>query len=328
MNQRTPIVVTGGAGYIGSHTCKALAAAGFEPVSFDSLVNGHRELVRWGPFEAGDLLDPRSIRAVLERYAPAAVVHFAAFAYVGQSVREPAAYYRNNVAGTLNLLDAMVAAGTARIVFSSTCAVYGEPERMPITEDVMARPVNPYGRTKLAVEGMLADFGAAYGIESVCLRYFNAAGADPEAETGEDHRPETHLVPLVLDAAAGRRPSVTVNGTDYATPDGTCIRDFIHVSDLAGAHVLAVEHLLAGGGSEVVNLGSGRGASVREVIETARAVTGREIRVETGPRRPGDPPVLIGSWRKAERVLRWRPLRSDMETIIADAWRWHRKRFA
>jgi len=322
------VLVTGGAGYIGSVTAKALAGEGHEVVVFDNLVYGHRDFVKWGEFVEGDLLDRGAITEVLKRYRPGAVMHFAAYALVGESVRDPGKYYRNNVTGGLNLLLAMRETGVERMVFSSTCAVYGIPERLPITEDTPTRPINPYGRTKLAFEGMLEDFFTAYGTRSVSLRYFNAAGADPDGETGEDHDPETHLIPLVLDAAAGRRPSVTINGTDYDTPDGTCIRDYIHVADLARAHVLALEYLEGGGRPLVLNLGTSKGFSVREVIKTARKVTGRDFHVVEGPRRPGDPPRLVASCEKAERVLGWRPRLGSLETIIEDAWRWYGKRFS
>ncbi len=322
------ILVTGGAGYIGSHACKALFKKGFDVVVFDNLEYGHSDLARWGTLVQGDLLDRAVLASVFRKYAPEAVMHFAAYAYVGESVADPARYYQNNVLGSFNLAEAARAHGVEKIIFSSTCAVYGKPERVPITEDMPLNPINPYGNTKLAIERLLEDYEGAYGLKSVRLRYFNAAGADPEGETGEDHTPETHLIPLVLDAASGRREAITINGDDYDTPDGTCVRDYIHVTDLAGAHVLALEYLIKGGETAAVNLGNSRGHSVKEVIETTKEITGREFKVITGPRRPGDPPVLVGSNKVAERVLGWKPKRGDLKTIMKDAWRWHQKRFS
>jgi len=318
----TSILVTGGAGYIGSHACKALAAAGYTPVSYDNLVYGHREAVRWGPFEHGDIADPVRLAEVLHRHRPSAVMHFAAYAYVGESVSDPAKYYRNNVAGTLNLLEAARAFGIERFIFSSTCATYGEPQQVPIPEDHPQRPVNPYGTTKLMIEQMLRDFDQAYGLRSIALRYFNAAGADPEGETGEDHDPETHLIPLALDAALGRRPPLTVFGDDYPTPDGTCIRDYIHVTDLAQAHVLALRALEQGVASTAYNLGNGQGFSVLEVIRAIRRVTGREVPYTLGPRRPGDPPRLVGDAQRIVAELGWQPQFADLEGLLATAWRW------
>jgi UDP-arabinose 4-epimerase len=317
------ILVTGGAGYIGSHTCKALARAGYAPVAYDNLVYGHPWAVQWGPLEVGDILDRDRLDEVLDRYRPAAVLHFAAFAYVGESVAEPARYYRNNVAGSLNLLEAMLDHEIDKFIFSSTCATYGIPDEIPITEAHPQRPVNPYGSSKLMIEKMMEDFDAAYGLRSIALRYFNAAGADPDCETGEDHDPETHLIPLVLDAAAGRRESITVFGTDYDTPDGTCIRDYIHVTDLADAHVLALQALERGASSDVYNLGNGQGFSVREVIDTARKVTGRPIPEIAGARRPGDPHRLVGDAGKISARLGWQPSYPDLDSIIRTAWHWH-----
>jgi UDP-glucose-4-epimerase GalE len=317
------VLVTGGAGYVGSHACKALAAAGYRPVTYDNLGRGHRELVRWGPLEEGDLLDAARLDAVLEQYRPGSVMHFAAFAYVGESVADPALYYRNNVQGSLTLLDAMRRHGIDRFVFSSTCAVYGVPERVPITEDEKRRPINPYGSSKLMVETMLEEFHRAYGMRYVALRYFNAAGADPDGEIGEWHEPETHLIPLVLDAAAGRRPHVEIYGEDYDTPDGTCIRDYIHVSDLATAHVLALGYLDAGGEPGAFNLGNAAGTSVREVIAIASEVTGRRVPVRTAPRRPGDPPKLVADSSRITKALGWQPKHSDIRGIISTAWAWH-----
>ncbi|MDF1594332.1 MAG: UDP-glucose 4-epimerase GalE, partial [Desulfobacterales bacterium] len=273
----TNVLVTGGAGYIGSHACKALAKAGYTPVTYDNLIYGHTWAVKWGPFEKGDILDRQRLDAVIEKYKPDAVMHFAAFAYVGESVENPGKYYRNNVVGSLTILEAMRDHGIRNIVFSSTCAVYGNPETVPIPEDHSTKPINPYGVSKFTVERMLEDFSNIHDMGYVSLRYFNAAGADPDAEIGEDHDPETHLIPLVLDAAAGRSENVKIFGTDYDTPDGTCIRDYVHVSDLADAHVLALEYLKETGKSDSFNLGNGNGFSVREVIETAREIAGKNI---------------------------------------------------
>lgn len=316
------VLVTGGAGYIGSHACKALARAGFTPIAYDNLVYGHEWAVRWGPLEKGDILDGARLSEVILRHAPVAVIHFAAFAYVGESVSDPAKYYRNNLTGTLELLAAMRAHGVDRIVFSSSCATYGIPDQVPVREDTPQSPINPYGASKLMVERVLADYGRAYGLKSASLRYFNAAGADEDCETGEDHDPETHLIPLVLDAARGRRPHVTVFGDDYPTPDGTCIRDFVHVSDLADAHVLAMRALAAGLPRAAYNLGTGTGHSVAAIIAAARKVTGRDFAVVKGPRRPGDPPVLVADARNAKRDLGWSPRLTAIDDIVATAWRW------
>ncbi len=321
------VLVTGGAGYIGSHACKALAAAGHEPIAYDNLVYGHRDLVRWGPLEEGDTADRARLDAVLEAYRPEAAMHFAAYAYVGESVTDPGKYWANNVNGSLVLLEALRDHGVGRVVFSSTCATYGEPSTVPIPDDHAQWPVNPYGWSKLAVERMLADFHRAHGLRSVALRYFNAAGADPEGEAGEHHEPETHLIPLILDAALGRCEAVTVFGDDYPTPDGTCIRDYIHVGDLADAHVLALEWLGSNDAAGAFNLGNGQGFSVREVIDCARRVTGRKIEARVGPRRAGDPPALVGDASRARAELGWRPRLDDLETIVATAWRWHQARF-
>jgi UDP-glucose-4-epimerase GalE len=321
------ILITGGAGYVGSHCTKALAAAGHNSVVFDNLLFGHREFARWGPLIEGDIRDASALDAVFSAYRFDAVMHFAALAYVGESVNAPGRYYDVNVNGTRTLLDAMVRAGVRSIIFSSSCAIYGEPERMPITERTAPNPINPYGFSKLVCERMMDDFDLAHGLKSARLRYFNAAGADPTAEIGEDHDPETHLIPLVLDAASGKRPNVTVYGTDYPTPDGTAVRDYVHVDDLARAHVLALQHLLNKGDTIAVNLGTGHGASVRQVIDTARRITGREIAVRDASRRAGDPPVLVADAKKASEVLGWAPQYSDLAAIITDAWRWHNKRF-
>ncbi|BCU06778.1 UDP-glucose 4-epimerase GalE [Allochromatium tepidum] len=321
-----PVLVTGGAGYIGSHTCKALARAGYRPITLDNLVYGHEWAVRWGPLEIGDISDRTCLDAVIARHRPEAVIHFAAYAYVGESVRDPGRYYRNNVAGTLTLLEAMRDHAIPHIVFSSTCATYGVPDRTPITEDHPQRPINPYGASKLMVERILADFEQAHGLGWIALRYFNAAGADPEGEIGEDHDPETHLIPLALQAAAGRGPQLQVFGDDYPTPDGSCIRDYIHVADLAEAHVKSLAHLRAGEASGAFNLGTGQGASVLEVIAAVEHVTGRPVPREIGPRRPGDPPVLYADADKARRLLGWEPRYREPAETIEHAWKWHRSR--
>ncbi|THD77695.1 MAG: UDP-glucose 4-epimerase GalE [Phenylobacterium sp.] len=322
----TTVLVTGGAGYIGSHACKALAKAGYTPVVYDSLVYGHEWAVKWGPLERGDILDVQRLAEVIAAHRPAAVMHFAAFAYVGESVIDPAKYYRNNVLGTLSLLDAMRAAGLDKLVFSSTCATYGVPATTPIREDDPQAPINPYGASKLMVERILADYRVAYGLRSVALRYFNAAGCDPDGELGEEHDPETHLIPLVLEAAAGLRPSITVYGDDYATPDGTCIRDYVHVSDIAEAHVQALQALQAGAELRpAYNLGGGAVLSVADVIAAASAVTGRAVPVAMGARRPGDPPVLSADASRAADDLGWRPRHPHIEDMLASAWTWQQR---
>lgn len=318
------ILVTGGAGYIGSHTCKALSRRGYDPVAFDSLENGHAGAVKWGDLERGDLLDPAAVDSLFERHDFAAVVHFAAYAYVGQSVVDPAAYYRNNVVGSMNLLDAMRARGVEAVVFSSTCATYGVPSRTPISEQETVRPINPYGRSKLMIEQILEDYCRSHGLRACSLRYFNAAGADPDGETGEVHDPEPHLIPNVLRAAMGRQAGLNVYGGDYQTPDGTCIRDFVHVTDLADAHCLAVEYLFARPGSHVFNLGSEKGYSVMEIIRAAEAEIELPVPYELKPRRPGDPPVLVADASKAERELGWRRSHSGITEILRTAWQWER----
>ena len=324
-NSSRNVLVTGGAGYVGSHACKALATHGYQPVVYDNLVYGHELAVRWGPLEQGDVGDRDRLDAVIERYRPSAVMHFAAFAYVGESVTDPGKYYRNNVAGTLTLLEAMRDHGIGKLVFSSSCATYGIPETVPIPETNPQRPINPYGVSKLMVEMMLRDFDAAHGLRSMALRYFNAAGADPDAEIGELHDPETHLIPLALDSAAGRGPALTIFGEDYDTPDRTCIRDYIHVTDLAEAHVLALAALERTDASNAYNLGTGRGHSVREVIESVERVTGRKVPHSVGPRRPGDPPSLVSAAGRSASELGWKPAMSDLDTIVSTAWAWHRK---
>jgi UDP-glucose-4-epimerase GalE len=323
LNPKGTILVTGGAGYIGAHACKALARAGYTPVTYDNLIYGHRSAVKWGPLEEGDIANRRRLEAVIDQYKPIAVMHFAAYAYVGESVENPSKYYHNNVAGALTLLEAMRNFGINKIIFSSTCATYGMPQQIPIAEGHPQNPINPYGRSKLMIEWILQDYAAAYGLKYVSLRYFNAAGADPDAEIGEDHNPETHLIPLVLDAALGKRDHVEIYGTDYDTPDGTCIRDYIHVTDLADAHLLALEYLLNGDKSDSFNLGNGNGFSVKEVIATALKITGGDIPYLESGRRPGDPPVLIGSSDKIRKSLGWSPMYDSLEAIIETSWRWH-----
>jgi UDP-arabinose 4-epimerase len=319
----TTILVTGGAGYVGAHTCKALAAAGYKPVAYDNLVYGHERAVKWGPLERGDILDAARLSQVVEAYRPWAVVHFAAFCYVGESVTDPAKYYRNNFAGTLSLLGVMRAHDIGNVVFSSSCATYGTPEKVPITEDAPQNPINAYGASKLMVERVLKDYRAAYGLKSVALRYFNAAGADPEGEIGEDHDPETHLIPLVLDAALGVRPHITLFGDDYGTPDGTCIRDYIHVSDIADAHVLALSRLKTGSLDAAYNLGTGTGVSVAQIIAAARKITKRDIRIVKGARRAGDPAVLVADPRRVRQDLKWTPRYPAIDPIIESAWNWN-----
>jgi UDP-glucose-4-epimerase GalE len=317
------VLVTGGAGYIGSHACKVLAQAGYRPVVFDNLSRGHREAVRWGPLIEGSLAERGKLAAALARHRISAVMHFAAYAYVGESVTDPALYYANNLGGSLSLLEAMREAGVDKIVFSSTCATYGIPAQVPIRETMPQSPVNPYGETKLAIERALRWYGEAYGLRWVSLRYFNAAGADPEREIGERHEPETHLVPLVLETALGERPQIDIYGTDYPTQDGTAIRDYIHVQDLAEAHLRALEHLRAGRQSTALNLGTGRGHSVREVIRAAETVSGKSIPCRETARRAGDPPVLVADPGLAAELLGWRARVSDLDTIIRTALAWH-----
>ena len=319
------ILITGGAGYIGSHVNKLLNENGYKTVVIDNLIAGHAEAVKWGTLETADLNDSERLLFLFDKYRFDTVFHFAAYAYVGESVKEPARYYRNNVVNTINLLDAMKEFNSKRIVFSSTCATYGIPKRIPIKEDALQNPINPYGRTKLMMEQILKDYNEAYDIEYCCLRYFNAAGADPDGEIGENHDPETHLIPLILDAAADESKSISIFGTDYPTADGSCIRDYIHVSDLADAHVRAMDYLVGGNKSCCINLGNGTGFSVFEVIDAARRVTGKNIRVNISPRRQGDPPELVGSAGLAEKLLGFKPRFNDIDTIIDHAWRWHQK---
>jgi UDP-glucose 4-epimerase len=329
MSKQT-VLVTGGAGYIGSHAVKVLQQAGYQVLILDNLVYGHQDIAETLGAEliVGDTNDRALLDQLFRDRQISAVMHFAAYAYVGESVTQPDKYYRNNVVGTLTLLEAMVAANIKAFVFSSTCATYGIPQQTPMTEDHPQAPINPYGATKLMVERILQDFDFAYGLKSVIFRYFNAAGADPDGEIGEDHNPETHLIPLVLQTALGKREAITVYGTDYPTTDGTCIRDYIHVNDLADAHVLGLQYLLQGNQSEIFNLGNGNGFSVKEVIDAAKEITGKTINVIFGDRRVGDPPALVGSSEKARKILNWQPKYADIKLILQHAWQWHQKRHA
>lgn len=320
------VLVTGGAGYIGSHTCKALARAAFQPVVLDNLSRGHAEAVKWGPLVRGDITDQSLVREVLQKYSIRAILHFAASAYVGESMVLPRAYFLNNVRNSLNLLEAALDSGVNQFVFSSSCATYGIPGSVPISEDEPQRPVSPYGESKLFVERALRWYGQAYPIRWAALRYFNAAGADPEGEIGEDHEPETHLIPRVIRAALGCLPKLEVYGADYPTPDGTAVRDYLHVSDLAEAHVLALQHLLRNGQNLAVNLGTGRGYSVRDVIDAVEQLSSREVPVQLGPRREGDPPMLVARSVRASEILGWSPRQSDLKTIVRTALAWQEKR--
>jgi UDP-arabinose 4-epimerase len=320
------VLVTGGAGFVGSHTCKALAAAGYLPIVYDSLETGHEWAVKWGPLEKGDLLDRERLREVLRKHSPQAVLHFAAYISVAESVAEPDRYHRNNVIGSQCLVEAMREQGIPHLVFSSSAAVYGTPERLPLTESHSLKPINPYGENKRLVETMLRDADRAHGLRSVSLRYFNAAGADPEAEIGEAHHPETHLIPLVLQAALGQRPALQIFGTDYPTKDGTCIRDYVHVTDLAEAHVLALRYLAAGGASQSFNVGTGEGCTVREVVAAVEKVSGRKVPVVLAARRAGDPAGLVADASLIGRILRWKPRFPGIEQQVAHAWEWLRSR--
>jgi UDP-glucose 4-epimerase len=318
------VLVTGGAGYIGSHACKALRAAGHTPVTYDNLSTGWQDAVKFGPFEQGTLSDRARLDEVFARWQPRAVMHFAALSQVGEAMAKPGLYWRNNVEGSLTLIEAAVAAGCLDFVFSSTCATYGEHDNVVLDEHTPQEPLNAYGASKRAVENILRDFEAAVGLRHVIFRYFNVAGADPEGEVGEHHRPETHLIPVMLEAVDGKRPGLTVHGTDYETPDGTCIRDYVHVCDLVDAHVLGLNWLREGRGSRVFNLGTGRGFSVREVIEAAGHVTNRAVPCTEGPRRAGDATKLVSGSTRASQELGWSPTRSTMPQMITDAWRWHK----
>ena len=326
MNALFPVLVVGGAGYIGSHMVKMLVQSGHEVIVLDNLSTGFRDAVHYGHLIEGDLADQALLDRIFAENSVAAVMHFAALSQVGESVREPGRYYQNNVANTQNLLGAMLRHGVRRFIFSSTAAIFGEPEAPLINEQHPQRPINPYGRGKRMVEEMLGDYDRAYGLRSICLRYFNAAGADPEGELGERHDPESHLIPLVLQTATGRRDHIAVYGNDYPTPDGTSIRDYIHVWDLCSAHLLALEHLLADGGSDAFNLGNGTGFSVQQVIDTARQVTGKAIPSVVQERRAGDPAVLVADSHKARHELDWQPRFMDLGTILEHAWEWERKK--
>ena len=316
------VLVAGGAGYIGSHTCLRLADAGYEPIVFDNLSNGHEEFVKWGPLETGDIRDRSRLDEVFAKYRPSAVLHFAGLIEVGQSVKDPVSFYDNNVVGSLNLISASMKAGVEAFVFSSTCATYGLPEKIPMDEDHSQVPINPYGRTKLIVEQALKDYDRYNGFKSGILRYFNAAGADFEGRIGEWHDPETHAIPLAIDAALGRRDGFKVFGTDYGTRDGTCVRDYIHVLDLADAHVRAVSHLVEGGKSIELNLGTGSGTTVKELIDAISRMSGRHFEMEYVDRREGDSPILVANNQLAQQVLGWHP-HYTLDDIISSAWRWH-----
>lgn len=322
---RLKVLVVGGAGYIGSHMVKVLLERGHEVVVFDNLSSGCREAVLGGTLIAADLADPTALDAVFSGHRFDGVMHFASFIQVGESMREPAKYYRNNIANTLNLLDAMHVHGVGNFIFSSSAAIFGEPDYVPIDERHPRRPINPYGFSKFAIEQVLADYDRAYGLRSMCLRYFNAAGADPDGRIGECHEPETHLIPLVLQAASGRRTHIQVFGQDYDTPDGTCIRDYIHIVDLCDAHLLALERLRAGGASGAFNLGNGNGFSVAEVIAAAERVTGTSIARVIGERRPGDPARLVAEAKLARLELAWRPRFDSLDTIVRHAWAWEQR---
>jgi UDP-arabinose 4-epimerase len=316
-----PILVTGGAGFIGAHMCKALAAHESHPIAFDNLSRGHREMVRWGPFVEGDILQPADLDRAFEQYQPKSVIHFAALAYVGESVAQPLAYYNNNVSGLVNVLEAMVRHGADTIVFSSSCTVYGIPGTLPIPETARRQPISPYGQSKLMCEQILMHAAAAHHLRLAVLRYFNACGADPDGQLSERHDPETHLIPLAIDAASGRGPPLQVFGADYPTTDGTCERDFIHVSDLADAHVAALRYVTNGAESLTLNLGTGRAYSILDIVSAIQRVTGRRVPVIHAGRRPGDPPSLVADASRAERLLKFRPKYSDLETIIETTWR-------
>ena len=319
------ILIVGGAGYIGAHINKQLNSNGYETIVFDNLSYGHEDFVKWGIFERGDLGNIDDILKIFQKYPITAVMQFAAFTYVGESVENPQKYYINNVCNTLNLIKVMLEFDVKTLVFSSTCATYGNPIEIPITETHPQNPISPYGYGKLMVENILSDYSNAYNLTYVSLRYFNAAGADPDSEIGELHNPETHLIPLILDAASGKRSNIKIFGTDYDTPDGTCLRDYIHVTDLADAHLKALQYLENGGKSDYFNLGNGNGFSVLEVIEKAREITGKEIIAVEDKRRQGDPPILVGSSDKIRNILKWEPKYHDLSQIIETAWKWHEK---
>ncbi|WP_082488094.1 UDP-glucose 4-epimerase GalE [Methylophilus sp. Leaf414] len=319
------VLVVGGAGYIGSHMVKSLLGAGYDVITFDNLSSGHRSAVLGGAFVEGDLADTECLEQVFKKYQPEAVMHFASYIQVGESVRKPDIYYRNNVTNTLNLLDTMREHGVNKFIFSSTAAVFGEPDYVPINEAHPNRPLNPYGRSKWMIEQVLADYDKAFDFKSVCLRYFNAAGADPDGQLGERHEPETHLIPLILQAASGKRESIQVFGRDYDTPDGTCIRDYIHIVDLCSAHLAALEYLNGGGSSDSFNLGNGSGFSVQEVLDAVQKVSGKTVTVIDGERREGDPARLVADASRARSTLGWKPVFTDLETIVLHAWQWELK---
>ena len=319
------ILITGGAGYIGSHVCKMLAEEGHTPVTYDNLSNGNRDAIQWGPFEEGDILDQDKLRYVLNKYQPEAVMHFAAYAYVGESIIKPKKYYRNNVVGTLNIAECMLQESINNLIFSGSCATFGAPESMPINETYAQNPINPYGKSKVAAENIINDFSSAHGLRSVILRYFNAAGADKDLEIGELHSPETHLIPLLFDACTRTINNFNVNGDDYDTFDGTCIRDYIHVTDLADAHILAYKKLKQDGVTTSYNLGNGEGFSIKQVIHMVEKVTGLDVPFDIAPRRVGDPPILIADSTKARKELLWSPVNSSLENIIESAWLWYKK---
>lgn len=319
------VLVVGGAGYIGSHMVKMLLSVGHEVVTLDNLSSGYRDAVLGGVFIEGDLADNNCLNQVFADHQPDAVMHFASYIQVGESVRKPDIYYRNNVTNTLNLLDTMLKFDVKKFIFSSTAAVFGEPDYVPIDEAHPNRPLNPYGRSKLMIEQVLADYAKAFDFRSVCLRYFNAAGADPEGQLGERHDPETHLIPLILQAASGRRESIQVFGRDYDTPDGTCIRDYIHIADLCSAHLAALGYLVSGGESDRFNLGNGAGFSVQEVLDAVNRVSGKTVKVIDGPRREGDPARLVADSKRARSVLNWKPIFTDLDTIVKHAWEWELK---
>lgn len=322
MNKK--VLVTGGAGYIGSHACKLLSQNGFDPIVYDNLSRGNEWAVKWGPLEVGDILDTENLSRVIKKYKPVAVMHFAAFAYVGESVTNPTIYYKNNVAGTISILEAMIENDLRKFIFSSTCATYGNPEQIPITETHPQNPINPYGRSKLMIESILKDYSDAGQMDYVSLRYFNAAGADLDGEIGENHDPEPHLIPLILFNALGKRDNIKIFGTDYPTPDGTCIRDYIHVSDLGSAHLKAMDYLLKGGNSVALNLGNKKGYSIKDVIYAVEKVTGKKINVVEDSRREGDPSELVGDYTLAHSTIGWKP-EFSMDKIIESAWNWHKK---
>jgi len=321
------VLVTGGAGYIGSHACKQIAARGHVPISVDNLSTGYSWAVKWGDLERCDIRDTERLSEIFRRYNPEVVMHFAAHCYVAESVRNPEKYYSNNIGGTMSLLEVMRKHDVKTLIFSSSSVTYGDANSIPIEEEHPQNPINPYGVTKYLGERMISDYGIAHDLRFISLRYFNAAGADSDAEIGEAHNPETHLIPLILDCAAGKRREVAIFGTDYQTRDGTCIRDYIHVSDIADAHLRAMEHLLSGKESCFLNLGNGNGYSVREVIDCSIKVTGHDVNVIEGPRRAGDPSQLVSDSNQSKKVLGWFPKRDKLETIIEDAWRWHQKFF-